>query len=236
LALTLRELVPISIQTTVFTPGLSFAQGKILSFVLSELADKLDGTPISLPRADRLPPAVPRIVVQSSDKRYKLEAAPARFNLYQLKIDAQSLPLSQFAAFAADASVKYIQHIGARVGRLASVLTRAAKIPDPAKEISERFCKPEFAGSVFSGSETVEIHNHRRYRLLDRFHVNGWVRWKCGYEGPPEKRQRLLIVQQDINTLSEDLDSLEFGSEDIKEYFESMEGEFDATLSAYMDP
>jgi hypothetical protein len=234
-ALTVQQLIPISFQATIFTPGLTFDQSRILSFVLTELADRLDDAPVSLPKADRLPPAVPRIVVQSKDKRYKLEAGPARFNLYNLKVDQRILDLDEFVEFATETFRSYVDTINARVGRLAAVLTRAAKVPDPAAEISGRFCRDEYIERAFQGSETFEIHNHKKYRLEDRFHVNGWVRWKCGFEGNPQKRQRLVIVQQDINTLSEDLDSLQFAHDEIAQYFRAVKTAFDSTLATYVD-
>ncbi len=145
MAITTKKLAPISVQATVFTPGLTFLQSKVLSFVLSELGDRLDGTPVSLPDADGLPPPVPRVIVSSSDNQYKLKASPGRLNLYCLKTnDSQRVSLSEFYEFAVKASIGYIRTTSAKVGRLAGVLTRAVKVPDPAAEISGRFCKAEY--------------------------------------------------------------------------------------------
>ena len=233
--MTLSEFTPASVQATIFTPGLSFSQAKVLSFVLSELGDRLDGSPISLPDADMLPPQIPRVIVQSSDGQYRLEAAPLRLNVYWSRTnETQHVSFEEFYGFAAKACSGYVAATSARVGRLASVLTRAARRPDPAGEISTRFCKAEYVQSVLQGSETFELHNHKKYRLRDRFNVNCWVRWKCGFEGPREKDQRLVIVEQDLNTLNEEIESLEFNDQEILEYFGIVQPEFDTVLALYL--
>lgn len=223
-----------SVQATVFTPGLTFSQPKILGFALQEYAQIFDGTPISVPFPRDAPAEIPRVTVQSANGHYKLEFALARANLFWFRqSDGDEIDVAQFLDFSAKTLGEYVDFVRGRVGRIAAVLNRFAKEANPAKFLADHFCKERLQAQPFNRPETFEIHAHKRFPLAEKFTVNSWVRCKTGFSGKADARVSGVIVEQDLNTLSEESEKREFSREEITEFYRVVPDEFDLILSLY---
>lgn len=117
----------------------------------------------------------------------------------------------------------------ARIGRIAGVVTRNAPIADPASVIISKFCKQEMASSLFADADSFELHCNKRYNL-DDYRVNSWVRCKSRKK---EDNQRLLLIEQDINTLNEELKSRNFTNEEVGVFFHLLPKEMNDIFALY---
>jgi hypothetical protein len=71
--------------------------------------------------------------------------------------------------------------------------------------------------------------------IEQRFEVNSWCRCKTGLveQGEPQARSPVIIVEQDLNTLAEDMDTREFTVQEIAGFYASMPEELAQMLDLY---
>ncbi len=223
-----------SIQATIYTPGLTFSHPKVLSYILSKWGDVFNGQPISLPAPEDLPPQVPRIIIESADKHYKIEAAPARMNIFLLRVDPEEdLAVRKFYSLVPEVLNGYRKETVAQVGRLAGVLTQTAFVDNPAALIVSKFCRNELIDTLFKDPESFELHCHKRYKLSGLYNVNSWMRLKTGFIRLKEKNQKVLVVEQDINTFHEELNTANFIESEIEDFFKHLPDEIDSIIKYY---
>ena len=229
----ISEFKVASIQATIFTPGLSFIQSKILGSVLAKWGELFDASPISMPVPNEAPSEIPRIILQSSDKTLKLELASARANLFWFRQSEEDIKDVQgFLAFSTALLCEYVGIVGGRVGRLAAVLIRFFEEENPGLFLAQHFCKESLQEAPFDRPESFELHARKRYLLAEKFNINSWVRCKSGFVTKPTRKSAVLI-EQDINTLAEETDIKEFDSDQISDFYSLVPDEFDAILSLY---
>ena len=84
--------------------------------------------------------------------------------------------------------------------------------------MAQHFCKEKWLTVPFNRPESFEIHAHKRYFFADRFNVNSWVRCKTGLLVNPD-RESIILIEQDINTVAEEMETREFSAEEIKDFF-----------------
>ena len=222
-----------SIQSTIFTPGLSFVSSKVLGFALETWGEKFDATPVSMPLPPDAPHEIPRIILQSSDQRYKIELAPGRANLFWLRqTETDTINTGDFLDLSTDLLCGYAASVNGKVGRIAAVLNRFFKEQNPGVFLVKHFCKDSWQVAPFDRPESFEIHARKQYVLAGRFSVNSWVRCKTGFIKMPNV-EKIILVEQDINTLGEEMESKEFSIDQIKEFFNVVPSEFDSILSLY---
>ena len=230
---TITDFEITSIQTTIFTPSLSFATSKLLGSVLQKWSEVFDSSPISLPLPLDAPSEIPRIILQNSSKHKKLELAPKRANLFWLRqTETDTIILEDYLGFAANVLSDYVNIVNGKVGRIATVLNRSLKNPNPGLFLAQHFCKEKWLTAPFNRPENFEIHAHKRYSFADRFNVNSWVRCKTGILVKPE-RESIVLVEQDINTVAEEMEKREFSDQEIRDFFRLVKEEFDSILSLY---
>jgi len=223
-----------SIQATLFTPGLSFVPSKILASSLDKWGDTFDGTPISLPSPPEMPTEIPRVILESDDKRYKIEFSPARVNLFWLRMeDTDKINVPDFLHFSTVVLCDYIVIVNGTVGRIAAIVTRFLKEANPGKVLSEHFCREKWLARPFDRPQSFEIHAHKRYVLADKYRINSWVRCKTGLLGKKPNQEPIILVEQDLNTLPEETETREFSDVEIKDFFRRAGREFDSILSLY---
>jgi len=226
-----------SMQATIFTPGLSFMPQEILGHVLQKWGEKFNYAPISIPSPGGMPPEIPRIILQSLNHQFKVEFSPARVNSFWLLVDEKDYyPFQDFFNFSEKLLCDYRNLVKGRVGRIASVINRFVKLKNSAKFLAERFCKKKWINKPLDDLEGFEIHSHKRYKLAKIYSVNSWVRFKTGFIGERAKNERILIAQQDINTLNEEIETSNYSNEQIRNFFKKTINEFDSILSFYFPP
>jgi hypothetical protein len=222
-----------SIQATVFTPSVSFATSKLFASVLEKWGEIFDSAPLSMPVPTDAPSEIPRIILQSSDMQKRLELAPKRANLFWLRqAETDTIVLENWLASAPDILCEYVKIASGKVGRIASVLVRFLRNPNPGAFLAQHFCKEKWLVAPFNRPESFEIHSHKKYSLARRFNVNSWVRCKTGIFNKPNQ-EPIILVEQDINTLAEEMEEREFSDAEIRDFFQLVKQEFDSILSLY---
>lgn len=226
-------------QGAAFYANLQLTVGRLLPRLLSDLSDVLDGDPITLPVPKDGPAEVPRIILGNKDESMRMEISLVRTDIrWNLKRAAPELNLSQFSSFAQRAFACFHQATQAKPGRIALVLNRFQLHENPGKEIASHFCRPELLlnepgrKGPLNRPEQFELHAHKRFDL-GRFRVNSWVRCKTGTFTEGQSRHKVVLVEQDINTLPEALAETEFNEADIGEFYELSITELDTIMRLY---
>ena len=223
------------VQSTIFTPGFSFITHKILIDLLQLRPGMFDGEPVVLPLPHDAPPELPRIILQDKNGTNKIEVSPTRVNFFRIKtVEDDRVDIQRFIIDSAVLLKEYLSISGARCGRLASVLKRFCIKDDPSKEIVSHFCKEVFLNKPFDGPASFELHARKRYQFIEAFEVNSWVRIKSGQvQYPSETPKPIVLIEQDINTLAEILETKNYTEEEILSFFGNVFDEFNDILRIY---
>jgi hypothetical protein len=223
-----------SMQATIFTPDLSFQQQKILKYFLGKWGERFDDIPISMPVPPEVEKEIPRIILNSLDKNFKIEFSPARVNLFWIYgKEGDYYSIKDFYNFSQEILCNYNDFLRGRIGRIAAVLNRFLKLDNPTKFLVEQFCKEKWINKSFKALENFELHSHKRYKLADYFPINSWIRFKTGFIGLKTKKDLVLTTEQDLNTLAEESGEKGYSNDEIKKFFKEAAREFDKILSLY---
>jgi hypothetical protein len=197
-----------------------------------------DGDPIVLPLKSDAPPELPRIILQDQAGTIKLEVSPLRTNVHRIKINKEDkFDINEFILLASDILTDYLGRTGAICGRLATVLKRFSFKDDPSREIANHFCKDIYLKKPFDSPASFELHARKRYNLLGLFEVNSWVRIKSGQlkylNDPPPPSLPIVIIEQDINTISEIMETRQYSGEETSTFFSKIFDELNSVLQLY---
>lgn len=199
---------------------------------MTSFGELLNGEIVTLPLPADAPTDIPRITLPSADKKLKLEIALSRVNFYRFEQEnAEILDLDGFLNHAKKIFDCYIKTTNSVVGRIASVLVKYLDQADPGKTLATHFCKEERLSAVLNRPESFELHAHKRYSL-DRFNVNSWVRSKTGSRRA-DKTKKIILIEQDLNTLPEEIEKLNFTIDDIAHFYTIAAKEHENIISKY---
>jgi hypothetical protein len=228
----------VKLMGSIFTPDFSFSDTLGLVNLFQELSGKrFDGELISAPIPREAPAEIPRIILNSRDKTWKLELSLERTNiLFQQLADFSISPpeLENFAGFAGDLFKSYKNKTGIRVQRLALVTERCLKMPKepPPQFIAAKYCKKQYLKAPFNNPSAFELHSLKTYGWED-FQINSWVRLKSTILSNQEKTP-ILLVLNDLNTLSKELAaSVSFLEQDIDRFFKKTPSHLNEILDLY---
>jgi hypothetical protein len=219
-----------SAQASAFTPDLAMSASLITSKLMPKWAGIFDGEPTILPNLDGFPREVPRIILTNAAGNYRCEIAAARINLIWRKkraVDEPALP----DYFAESTSVlgEYMEVVGCKVDRLAAVVSRVAPDENPGLFLARHFCRDEWADGALNRPENFELHAHKAFDM-EGFTVNSWVRNKSATLTVDGKASRIVLVEQDLNTITGDF-SYDFDA--VKRYFAVVGPQLDQILGLY---
>ncbi len=233
-ALIARDFLVASLQATVYTPAEEVSAVKLLSGLVPSWLDRFDGDPIVLP-SQGLPRDVPRVILQDKSGAWRCEVASARINLFWRKPNEDGPVLSprSFYAGAARMLNQYTEFLHARAGRLAAVLNRYAAHPSPGIFLATHFCQERWLSGPLDRPESFELHAHKRLKLAGSFNVNSWIRNKSGAVAREKSPEPIVLVEQDLNTLSEEAEERAFTPSEIEGFFAAVVDEFDASIGSY---
>lgn len=213
-----EEFNILSLQLSIFTPGLQFSANKVLGNLMSKFADTFDGDTTVLPLPTDAPSEIPRLILLSSDKKTKLEIAVNRANLFRYRKEGDTvMDEKKFLEICLDVFKEYINCTSAKVGRLAFVIVKFLENSNPGLTLARHFCKDELMVEPFNRPERFEIHSHKKYEFSD-FKVNSWIRCKSGILR--KDNVPVILVEQDTNTLSEEIEQNEFDLDQIRNFTE----------------
>ena len=103
--------------------------------------------------------------------------------------------------------------------------------PTPGKVLSKQFCREEILNGPLKQVEGFELHAHKVFELYEAQNVNSWVRIKTsGSRGPDYEH---IFVEQDINTLAEEINIRNFDRANIMRFFREASEQLDSILIEY---
>lgn len=227
-----------SCQATLFTPEAVVSVAGLFVRLLPRWISRFDAEPTALPTAEGLPKELPRIILQSRSGQWRCEVAPARINVFwrQAATKGTAMELAEFYREVTPMLHEYCDFLESRVARLAAVINRYMPNPAPAQFLASHFCKERWLTAPFNRPAGFELHAHKAFLLAGRFQVNSWVRNKTGTFAEPGHESPTVLVEQDLNTLAEEVGTRQFSREDIAAFFEVVVPGFDETLILYYPP
>ncbi len=227
----------LSSKIILFTSDVAFNQGRALTALLADLQHTFDGQVVTLPLPADAPGEIPRITLNSSDGALSLEAGPQRLSiLFRAKNDVIENTDSQIELVLRVFDA-YAKALNFRISRLAINLSRFSPIDDPAMVIARHFCKDELLErrgdfkAALSRTETMELHAHKRFELLENLLVNSWVRVKTVRQ--QQEQPSGVLVEQDINTLAERENTANFSKQIISDIIRKSLSESTNILELY---
>lgn len=231
-----REFLALQYQATLFTPDEEVSGVKIASGLLPSWSKRFDADPLIIPQLGGMPREVPRIVLKNRSEDWNCEISSERINVAwrRPKVEVHVPTLTQFYTEAISLLKEYVDFLKTRVGRIGAVVIRYAAHPAPGQYLSKHFCKENWLVKPLNRPEGFELHAHKRFELLKEFIVNSWVRNKSGFIfATPDSRKLAVLVEQDLNTLSEEVDKGNYTGTNIEAFFLAAAKEFDIILGLY---
>ncbi len=225
-----------SCQATLFTPDEEVSAIKLLSGLVPRWAERFNGEPFVLPINEVVPRELPRLILSDRENAWRCEISSGRINLYwrRTKPGLQPPTLGSFYSDATNLLLEYRNFLNARVARLAAVVTRYTPIERPGLFLAKHFCHERWHAAPLNRPENLELHAHKRFRFAGQFDVNSWVRNKTGKAATSEGGvQDIVLVEQDINTASEEEPRVNFVDSDIGRFFGEVVPELDHILQLY---
>lgn len=227
----------VGIQVVIFTPEEQLSSAKFIASVLRNQSTRYSGEVQAIPLPERVPPEIPRVILQSPDQDFRLEAALSRINsLWNSRTDSKVV-VAERAAECWEPVRQFVEENSIAVGRIALIVSRMLRDPNPAQTLIDRFCSPQARKEPLNRSETFEIHNHKQYappctlNSLSALRVNSWVR--CKTASILEDDALAILVEQDFNTLAEELESRRFQPDEITAFVNLAARETDIVFQKY---
>lgn len=232
-----KDFALASCQATLFTPDEEVSPAKLMRNLLPRWIERFDSNPTILPFPAGMPVPrdIARVILESASSEWRCEIASARINLFWRKNrkESQAPTPAEFYDVAAGLLNEYCNFLQARVGRLAAVMKRYAPQDSPGLLLAKHFCQERWLSVALSDVESFELHSHKRFSLRERFRVNLWIRSKSGTISYENESFSIVLIEQDLNTLSEEEASHAFTTDDISAFFGAASPELDQLLSLY---
>jgi hypothetical protein len=222
----------LSVQAALFLVDTkSLTQSGFLAAILSKYADRYNGAVQAIPFSGNAPPEIPRVILQSQDEQWKVQAALNRVDSFWVATETPERD-DGVTRQCAEVLEHYIQmNLSVQIARLGLVISRVVETENAAQELIDRFCNEASKVQPLNRSENFEIHNHKTYNLRQtNYAINSWVRCKTGRRTEQPAR-KVVIVEQDINTL-EDPGNV-FTLESIQSFYQECQTEMSEILSIY---
>jgi len=229
---TYDQFIAISYQAAIFTPNLEFKKAVILKELLSQFSDLFDGDPEILPFPEEVPAQVPRIILKNSKGLWELNIAKSRIDL---TADAYHIEGTSFCEKAIQIFRTYRIATNASVGRIAYIIRRFYETGNAGIELARHFCKENWLSTALNRPEDFKLHAYKKYRIDERIpEINSWIRHNVG-QVPSEDlgNKKGIIVEQDLNTPVEKIESTNYIQEDIDHFFTTAPSEMEKIMGLY---
>jgi hypothetical protein len=226
-------------QAAAFYVRLAIGVRSILTQVLGEVGEFLDGDPVSLPVPAEAPPEIPRVMLTSKDRSLRFDISVNRADFRWQRTESV-LDLRRFLETAQRAFQTLNLAAESQPGRLALVAHRFKPQQDPGKALAEHFCRPELLENTprhkgpLNRPEAFEMHAFKQFRL-NQFTVNSWFRAKTGLVDTKNPRS-VVMIEHDLNTPQEQLEQTRFSLDDIHEFHRLSSTELDTIMTLYFPP
>jgi hypothetical protein len=217
-----------------FTPEEGLSVPRFVKHLLPKWGSQFDGAPVILPPVEGLPAEVPRITLKSNNGGQQCEVAAGRvgFTFRPSREHGSTMPLDTFFSDSAKKILEYSGTMETRVARLAAILHWKTAVERPGYFLADHFCKKDWMTAPFNRPEAFEIHAHKRFKMGE-FFVNSWVRCKSAIASSASEMQPIVLVEQDINTLAEEIPSKVFTKTETEAFFAKVSTEARSILNLY---
>jgi hypothetical protein len=201
---------------------------------LQEWSTIYDDDPISLPLSQAVPSEFPTAILRSRDQFLGIEMARTKINLYWKQLESNkdaSIDISDIYSQFADRIATISEKNKVVIGRLAALRMSMGNEPTPGRVLSKQFCREEILNGPLKQVEGFELHAHKVFELYQAQNVNSWVRIKTS--GSPGPDYEHIFVEQDINTLAEEINIKNFDRANITRFFHEASKQLDSILNEY---
>lgn len=224
-----------SYQAVVFTPELRDNSRRLIEIGLKKWRGFFDETPISIPFPEEVPKEIPNVIFLDSSGAWRFEVSVGRASIIWRRRPEMNddVLLKTVVNDAATVINDYVNFAKTRIARLAVVVSRYVVHDDPGLYLAKHFCMKQWIKEPFNRPQNFELHAHKQYSLLNDLCVNSWVRNKTGRSHITQDEKRIVLVEQDINTLSEESEVNDFKAQEIVGFLDITAKEFDKILSLY---
>lgn len=209
------------VQLSIFTPNIYFKKNKILKDIMESYSDKFDGDIISVPIPDDAPKEIPRIILSDNNRKYKFEIAESRTNfcIFSRETFGIESNLKLYLDFYFQLIGKYIKSSNAIIGRIGVVINKIIEKENSASFLVKYFLNKSFLENIhFHDLDKLEL-NFKKIISLNKINVNSWIRFRNS-KAIVRNKKRLdsIIVMQDINTLSEELEQKNYSIKNLEKF------------------
>jgi hypothetical protein len=230
----------IRFQAVIWTPRFPVKVSRVFSYFLGSYGQLFGGEPFSVDLPPDVPSEIPRAILRSEDGLTVLQASADRLDMIRTVTPqgGAEVQLSESLRLATDLFAGYLGIIDGVAGRLACVLVRASTDDDPAWTLSRHFCRDEVLAGPINRPKEFELHALKRYSLDRGIEVNSWVRCRTGVQQAVAEKpeQRVIVVEQDLNTVVDGDWAREFAPDEMNAFFTPVSAELDRILSLYFPP
>lgn len=230
--LRISALQPQVIQVSAWVTGDPLSPGSLVRHVLQDWGAMFDADPVVLPMGGVLEGQFPSVIVESTTSQYRLEIADRRITIIWRRVAAQAEGIESVATELQRPLVGLLGVAQVTVGRVAIVVNWAAEDKLPVDVLARQFFREDKLGGPGGPPRNFEVHVHNKFELLASLTVNSWVRIRTGEVIGQEHRN--VFVQQDINTLAEELETRNFSPADMSAFFTAATTKMPEVLSYYV--
>ncbi len=222
------------LRASVFIPEIQSPANLIYRKLPERWIELFDGEPTLIPVPQGAPSNIP--IMQLTNKTGELIFGMSRVRVdYEFRSQNIEEPIKSIDSFykqAIDYIIEFVKTYKLTVQRLAVNTHRFVKQEDPGLYLTQHFCKEKWwKKAPMNRPKQFELSAHKRFELYNGLDVNSWIRNKTGISMTTS--EPLVIVEQDINTLPEEMDVNRFSERDMKKFFLHNIKELDHILALY---
>jgi hypothetical protein len=211
-------------QAVIFTPDEEISVAKLLKLLSSKWSDKFDTDPLIISVNEPVPREIPKISLKNTANTWHCSMASASFNIIWQKNnqEEESISLLSFFEEAIGFIDEYKKLTGTRVGRVGAKIHYIVQNDNPGLFLASHFCREHWLKQPFNRPKSFELSSHKVYKFDDELYVNSWVRNIAREIVIKGEKLPVILVEQDINTLAEIINDMDFSQERIKTFFSSV--------------
>lgn len=212
-----RRLLISSMQAAIFCSELLISnKEEFIYHVVQETNDFLKGEPTILPIPDDAPPEIPRIILKSKTYPYSCNFCKNRFDFFYKEQEKPNKTLEEvFPNFRniLDRLIAYVKtSLNIKVIRLGFIPNFVIELKESGNEyLLREYLHP----NLFLNPYEVQINILHKLEL-EPFKVNRWIKLKPLRMRSNIKDDRRILIEIDINTLSEEMH--DFSPDQIKQF------------------
>jgi hypothetical protein len=224
------------LRASIFVPEIQSPANLIYRKLPERWIELFDGEPTLIPVPEGAPSGIP--IMQLNNKTGELQFGMSRVRIdFELRSQSTEKPIESVISFfeqVIDYLNELVNTFKLTVQRLAVNTHRFAIQENPGLYLAQHFCKEKWwVESPMNRPKQFELNAHKRFDLYgdQSLEVNSWVRNKTGIS--TITNESLIIVEQDINTLPEEIDVRRFSEQEILKFFLQNIKELDHILALY---